>query len=131
MPTVDLHQRDYRRLALLGRAWNLDVSGAVTRLLDEFEAGAPSAGTPPTFDDQVSVHAVYADQRVDGLFDRRTKRLRITSGPLADRTYRTPSGAAVAVVGLHNRSVNPNRNGWSFWLINETGELLQTLRGPR
>ena len=130
MPTIDLHPRDFRRLALLGRAWNVDVSGAVSRLLDEFEAGAPSATTPAS-EEQVPVHAVYADQRVEGLFDRRTRRLRITSGPLADRTYRSPSGAAVAVVGMHNRSVSPNRNGWSFWLINETGELLQTLRGAR
>ena len=109
----------------------MDVSRAISRLLDEFEAGSSAATTPVVSEEQVPVHAVYADQRVDGLFDRRTKRLRITSGELADRTYRTPSGAAVAVVGVHNRSVNPNRNGWSFWVINETGDLLRTLRGAR
>lgn len=57
-----------------------------------------------------------------------TKRVEITSGVLAHRSYKSPSGAAVGVVQAYNPSVNPNRNGWSFWFVADSDLALQTMR---
>jgi hypothetical protein len=51
----------------------------------------------------------------------------IPSGP-GRGEYDTPSGAAVGVVKALNPHVNPNRNGWSFWTVTATGNLLQSIR---
>ena len=127
MPSVDVSDPDHRRLTLLARAWGTSPGLAVGRLLDSFEQ-EPASSPSPAGDAEVPIHAVYGKHRVEALFDRMTQQVKITSGPLAGSTYRSPSGAAVAVVGLYNRSVNPNRNGWSFWSVTGTGELLVTLR---
>jgi hypothetical protein len=120
---------DLRRLTLLARAWHVDLPNALRRVLDEFEgSGQEAAGTSAA---RVAIHAVYDGRRIDAMFDPASERVDITSGDLAGRSYRTPSGAAVEVVRTSNRSVNPNRNGWSFWTVSETGELLQTLRRAR
>jgi hypothetical protein len=121
---------DHRRLTLLARAWNTDTGGAVGRLLDHFE-GDPQPSRPPADDERVAVHALYSGERIDGFFDQRTEHLEIVTGALAGRVYRSPSGAAVAVVGLHNKGVNPNRNGWTFWTVTDTNDLLQTIRHQR
>ena len=121
---------DRRRLTLLARAWNTDLGGAVSRLLDHFE-GDPLPSRPTAGDERVAVHAVYSDERIDGLFDQHTEHLEIVTGALSGRVYRSPSGAAVAVVGLYKKGVNPNRNGWTFWTITDTNELLQTIRNAR
>jgi hypothetical protein len=39
-------------------------------------------------------------------------------------SFRSPTGAARAVVRHYNPSVNDNRNGWGFWQIDSGG-------GPR
>jgi len=130
MPELPVSTSVEQRVALLARAWGVTKGEAVERLLDEFQGGAEAA-CPVATAGGVPVHAVYGSTRVEGLFDPASNGLQITTGPLAGKAYRTPSGAAIAVVSLHNRAVNPNRNGWSFWLVSETGERLQTLRRTR
>ena len=116
-----------QRVALLARAWGITEGKAVERLLDEFQRGeAPRDPAPGP--GRVSVHAVYGGMRIEGRFDPASGGLDISSGPLAGTAYRSPSGAAIAVVSQQNRSVSPNRNGWSFWIVTESGERLQTLR---
>ncbi len=51
-------------------------------------------------------------------------RVEIVDGPLKSRSFKTPTGAARAVVRHYNPSVNDNRNGWGFWQIDNGG-------GPR
>ncbi len=79
-------------------------------------------------EDGVSVHAIYNGTRIDGRYHPATGKLEITSGVLARQVFKTPSGAAIAVVRAHNPGVKPNRNGWTFWVVTETGKLLQSLR---
>ena len=35
------------------------------------------------------------------------------------------------IVQQHSPEVNPNRNGWSFWIVSRTGKRLQTIRYER
>lgn len=75
----------------------------------------------------VEIHADYQEYRIEAYYDPSSRTVTIPSGP-GRGTYETPSGAAVAVVHGINPQVNPNRNGWSFWTVTATGELLQTIR---
>lgn len=78
---------------------------------------------------RVGVYVDYEGHRTRGNYDRDTKRIDITSGPLAGQSFKTPTGAARAVVAYYKPDVNPNRNGWSFWLLDDgSGGLLQTIR---
>lgn len=75
----------------------------------------------------VEVHVVYEGQRTDAFYDPSSRTVTITSGP-GRGVYETPSGAAVAVVQAAKPHINPNRNGWSFWTVTATGNLLQSIR---
>jgi hypothetical protein len=82
-------------------------------------------------DGKVPIHADYEGFRNNALFDPATERVDFVEGPLAGQSFKSPSGAAVAVVKHHNPDVDPNRNGWSFWTVSETGEWLQSLRNKK
>ena len=51
--------------------------------------------------------------------------MEIVDGPLKRKSFKTPTGAARAVVRHYHPSVNDNRNGWrGFWQVDNGG-------GPR
>ncbi|MFI0007248.1 DUF262 domain-containing protein [Streptomyces globisporus] len=75
----------------------------------------------------VEIHATYEGRRVDAYYDPASRVVRIPSGP-GQGEHETPSGAAVALVHALNPHVNPNRNGWNFWTVTATGQLLQNIR---
>jgi hypothetical protein len=132
MRSISVTDGVYDRIALLGRAWRYSDGEVIRRLLDEFSTpdrrtdGTNLPDTPA--DNGVPVHAVYEGTRIEGVFQPGTRQLDITTGVLAGRSFRSPSGAAIAVVQAHNPEVHPNRNGWSFWIVTESGKWLQTIR---
>lgn len=128
MKTIAVADAVYERVQLLARAWQISTGEVVGRLLDEFLADEARPDGTDSPDDRVPIHAVYDGNRIDGIYRVTTKRVDITSGVLSGRSYKSPSGAAIAVVQAHNPSVHPNRNGWSFWTITESGEMLQSIR---
>ncbi|MBB6414853.1 DUF262 domain-containing protein [Streptomyces sp. AK010] len=75
----------------------------------------------------VEIHAIYEGRRVDAHYDPSSRVVAIPTGP-GRGEYETPSGAAVAVVHALNPHVKPHRNGWSFWTVTATGQLLQSIR---
>ncbi|MGW0208998.1 hypothetical protein ACWDZ8_25420 [Streptomyces sp. NPDC003233] len=75
----------------------------------------------------VEIYAISESRRVNAYYDPSSRTVTIPSGP-GRGDYDTPSGAAVAVVRALNPHVNPNRNGWSFWIVTATGQLLQSIR---
>jgi hypothetical protein len=58
-------------------------------------------------------------------------RVEIIDGPLKGRSFRSPTGAARAVVREYNPRVNDNRNGWGFWQIDNGGGPRVWLRSIR
>lgn len=76
----------------------------------------------------IDIYAVYDDERIEAEFDPSNRTVLITSGFLEGWQYNTPSGAASAVVRRYRPNVDPNRNGWLFWLVAATGETLQSVR---
>jgi hypothetical protein len=131
---IELSAKVHADLSLLAQAWALSEGDAVGRLIDHFRgaATAPVSTSEPVGSgpdsNLVPVHADYDGVRVTGEYDKRTQAIRILDGISARRLYKSPSGAAIAVVSELNPSVNPNRNGWGFWTITATGELLQRMR---
>jgi hypothetical protein len=90
----------------------------------EHVAEVPSESGPRA----VPIHLVYDGLRIDAEFHASSHAVTIRSGPLRGRRFRTPSGAAVAVIQRLNPSVSPNRNGWITWVVDESGEFLQSIR---
>ncbi|MFB7753805.1 hypothetical protein ACFC18_30035 [Streptomyces sp. NPDC056121] len=127
---VQLDPATGQKVDLLARAWNTTPSDAVRRLVEHFEgssASAASSAQDTSSPALVPVHAFYAGKKVSGVYDRDNRGLTITDGPAAG-IYKTPSGAASAVLHALRPDVRPNRNGWSFWTVDATGEILQSIR---
>lgn len=116
----------YEQVTLLARAWAISVSDVVDRLLKDFRSMEAEAASAKAL--QVGVHAIYAGVRTEGMYDRASQSLTITTGPLAGKTFSKPSGAAVALVAALRPGVHPNRNGWSFWVESSSGKRLQAIR---
>lgn len=128
MATIEVDEQTYRSIAFAAKMAGSTAGQVVSRLVSESALPA-AAGTEETASDGVAIYADYEGRRTAAKFDPRTHRIDITSGPLTGRSYKTPSGAAIAVVRHHKPTVNPNRNGWGFWTLDDgSGRLLQTLR---
>lgn len=103
----------------------------VARLVAETATASPGPEAGEGGGETVEVFCDYEVHRTSGRFDRRTHRVDVTSGPLSGRSFKSPSGAAIEVVTHYKPTVNPNRNGWSFWVLDDgSGHLLQSLRRP-
>ncbi len=66
--------------------------------------------------DGVATYADYEGHRIHARYFT-PARVEITDGPLAGHSFKTPTGAARAVVRIYNPSVDDNRNGWTFWQL--------------
>lgn len=117
--------------------WSVERPGHLVPLRDlrdslepppDLEPGQSDAGAGGPTPDTVAIHVRYGGQRTDAVFDPATDEVTVTSGPLSGRTFSSPSGAAVAVVHEINPRVTPARNGWTFWVVDNTGKLLGTQR---
>lgn len=126
MQQITVSDAAYEQLTLLARAWAISVGDVVDRLLRDFRGTEAATGSSRA--QQVAVHAIYAGVRTEGMYDRVSQSLTITSGSLAGKTFSKPSGAAVALVAALRPGVHPNRNGWSFWVDSSSGKRLQAMR---
>lgn len=123
MPNVLLDDRTHEKLRVVAGVLGLTEAQAVGELIRRLEPRS-SAGD----DLRMAIHAVYKGARVEGLFDPKTNAVEITTGSLAGQRFVRPSPAAVAVVRSIDPAVSPARNGWNFWLITDTGAVLQSAR---
>lgn len=129
-PTIEIDDGTLRSLEFAARMADTTVGQVVARLVAQASAPPPDAArSEPRSASGVAVFADYEGHRTTGLYDPKTKRVDITSGPLQRTSYKSPTGAARAVVGHYKPKVNPNRNGWSFWTLDDgSGALLQSIR---
>jgi hypothetical protein len=132
LATIEIDDQTFSTLNFAARMAGVSIGEVVARLVSQ--AGSPPATLPelgakvvsaPT---GVKVYADYDGIRTYGTYNPITTRIDITSGPLAGRGFKTPTGAARAVVSQYKPGVSPNRNGWSFWTEDGSGAPLQTLR---
>ncbi|MGD9958137.1 hypothetical protein [Nocardioides sp.] len=129
-PSIEVDAATYRSLELAARLTGVSVGGVVSRLVAQaVEGPARDSPTPGVRPDKVSIYADYAGTRTHGEFESSSSQIQITTGPLAGTTYGTPSQAAVAVVQHYKPDVDPNRNGWTFWVLDDgSGARIQSIR---
>jgi hypothetical protein len=129
--TVEVDEQTYRSLEFAARVSNITPSEVVARLVAAASTPAPALGEAagPHSSEGVAVYADYEGHRTRAIYDRDTTRVDVTSGPLEGRSFKTPTGAARAVVAYYKPSVSPNRNGWWFWTLDDgSGRRLQVIR---
>jgi hypothetical protein len=126
MPDTHLTPSTHERLTDIASAWGVSEDAAIVKLIDHWK-GTTSA---PAVDsgDEVRIHALYGGQRADGIYRRSTKCIDVISGPGAGCVGLKPSPATAEVIKAVNPKVSPSRNGWSFWIINQNDQPLQTIR---
>ncbi|MFD3910089.1 hypothetical protein [Streptomyces sp. NPDC058603] len=115
----------HQQVALLARALGITAGETIAHLLHLYAQPAPE--TPARTNTLAPVYAIYQRRRIEGHFDRSTGALNIPTGPGAGQ-YKTPSGAARAVITALRPQVSPIRTGWTFWRLAETGAHLEVLR---
>jgi len=130
MPHIEVDEETYRNLAFAARVAGIEIGEVVTRLvaLPREPSTLELVGDEPT---SIPVYADYDGHRTRACFTPGPGRVEILSGPLAGSVYRTPSEAARAVVSERRPGVNPQRNGWTFWIETATGAPIQRLRHVR
>lgn len=131
MPNIEIDDVTLRALEFAARMANVSPGVIVTRLVDqaslspEAEVGSKSHPTDP----RVPIFVNYDGYRTGAKYDRATGRVDIVDGPLDGKSFKTPTGAARAVVSHYKPEVSPHRNGWSFWFIDDrSGRTLQSVR---
>ncbi|MFH8886711.1 hypothetical protein [Streptomyces californicus] len=122
---MELAEATHNQVALLALAWGVSQSEAVQRLVDHFQR--TSTPKKSRKEGMIDVHASYEGVRVEGFYDPAAESVTVPEGPAQGR-YKSPSGAAAAVLRAQNPKVSSSRNGWSFWIITDTGNPLQTIR---
>jgi hypothetical protein len=129
--TIQVDSRTFRELSLIAKTGGLTHGQAVAFLIEQFHRTSRSADAtqaPPT---GIPVYSTYQGQRVEGVFDATTGGLTVTSPPLPGKWFRSPSGAAKAVVANLKPGVTPNRSGYDFWFVTSTGKTLASVRSGR
>lgn len=95
------------------------------------QQGVAQLGDVPEAAEQyIEIYADYEGHRVRARYFKPT-RVEIVDGPLAGKSFRTPTGAARAVVRQYNPSVTDNRNGWTFWQIKDGAGSRASLQSIR
>ena len=128
MQTIQVSDTTYRALELAARLTGMTPGGVIERLVAQ-SAQEPTAPAVASNPEGVAVYADYNGERIKGVFDPVTTRIDITSGRVAGTKYKTPSAAARAVVESERPGVDSNRNGWTFWSLDDgSGRQLQAIR---
>jgi hypothetical protein len=130
VPHVDVDEETYEVIRLAALVAGVPEAEVVARAVRALPRSAPGAvpAVPPDPWSDVAIYSVYRGRRVDARFLPATRRVTVTSGPLAGNHYPTPSAAAGAVVALMNPGRETRANGWRFWRVVATNAHLDTVR---
>lgn len=125
MNTVEISDPTFHALQIAARLTNSTPSAIVEKLVaDAATPSTPSATATSADDNKIGVFADYNGERFRGLFDPQTASVTLTSGRLAGTRYKSPSAAARGVVESERPDVDSNRNGWTFWTIDDGSKRL-------
>ncbi|GAA1602842.1 hypothetical protein J3R03_007534 [Actinoplanes couchii] len=117
MATIEVDEYTKQAVVFAARVANLPEGAVIRRLIADLTAPEQTPPPPATeIADGIPIHADYEGHRVRARYIA-PARVEIVDGPLAGQSYRSPTGAARAVVRLYNPDINDNRNGWTFWQV--------------
>lgn len=128
MATIEVDEDTKRTVSFAARMAHLTEGAIIRRLI---ATSAWSDDEPPqAAAEGVAIYADYEGHRVHARYFG-PSRVEIVSGPLAGQSFKTPTGAARAVIRQFNPDVNDNRNGWNFWQIDEESGERRSLQSIR
>jgi hypothetical protein len=138
MPSINIDEETFRLLngtaQWSGRSVADLVQRAVQRFYSKAADHAESEDRTAKRDEQreglaVPIFMRYRHEETRAILHPGTGEVRITTGPLAEKSFGTPSGAAQAVVAHFAPNLNKTqRNGWRSWKLVENGALIETVR---
>lgn len=117
MATIEVDEAVKRTVSFAARMADVTEGEIVRRLI---AANSLEMDERDPRQEGVLIYADYEGHRTRALYFA-PARVEIIDGPLKGRSFRSPTGAARAVVHYYNPSVNDNRNGWAFWQIDNGG----------
>jgi hypothetical protein len=126
MAAIEVDDGVKRTVSFAARMADVTEGEIVRRLV---AASSLAAEEPDPGQKGVPIYADYEGHRTRALYFA-PARVEIVDGPLKGKSFKTPTGAARAVVRHYNPSVNDNRNGWGFWQLDNGGPRvwLQSIR---
>ena len=128
MATIEVDEDTKRTVAFAALMASLSESEIIRRLIASTTLADDVRSLPP--DQSTAIYADYEGHRVHARY-LAPARVEITDGPLAGRSFKTPTGAARAVIRLFNPDINDNRNGWTFWQIDGESGARRSLQSIR
>ncbi len=128
MATIEVDEDTKRTVAFAARMANLSEDAIIRRLIATSTLASNENARPSSRD--VAVYADYEGHRVHARFVE-PARVEIIDGPLAGQSFKTPTGAARAVVRHYNPDINDNRNGWTFWQLDTGSGARRSLQSIR
>src|SRR6185369_1931691 len=103
MATIEVDEYTKRTVLFAARMANLTEGGIIRRLI--MAEIQPVERSPRSTDHGVAVYADYEGHRIRARYFE-PARVEIIDGPLSGKSFKTPTGAARAVVRHYNPSVN-------------------------
>ncbi|MEV6847054.1 hypothetical protein [Actinoplanes sp. NPDC051411] len=128
MATIEVDEDTKQAVAFAAQMANLSENAIIRRLITASAQASSERAQPGNLD--VAVYADYGGHRVRARFVEPT-RVEIVDGPLAGQSFKTPTGAARAVVRHYNPDINDNRNGWTFWQLDTGSGARRSLQSIR
>lgn len=125
--TIEVDDDTKQTVSFAARMANLTEGGIIRRLI---AASTLPEENPPPVDSGVLIYADYEGHRVRARYFE-PARVEIIDGPLAGQSFKSPTGAARAVIRHYNPNINDNRNGWAFWQIADESGARMSLQSIR
>ena len=130
MGTIDIDERTHEMIRFAARTFGVAESEVIARFVRAFSRKPDDTPeVPRDLWEAVPIVAEYEGHRIEGLYLPATQRVTVTTEPLPHSHFKSPSGAARAIVTVLNpERTSPQTNGWKFWHLAETDERLEVLR---
>lgn len=127
MAIIEVDEYTKHAVSFAARMANLTEGGIIRQLI---AASTLPEESPQPADHGVTIYADYEGHRVRARYFE-PARVEIVDGPLAGQSFKSPTGAARAVVRHYNPGINGNRNGWAFWQIDDESGKRMSLQSIR
>jgi hypothetical protein len=124
---VAIDDETYQYVAFAARATGMTEAEVLARAVAALREAPLADARSDTWAER-PIYGEYRGQRVTALFLPATRRVTVTSEPLAGSDFRSPSAAASAVVAALNDGREMHRvNGMRFWRDVASGVRLEAL----
>jgi hypothetical protein len=126
MPSIEVDDESWRAISFAARVAGITEREVVRRMI---AANAADVTRDPP-DGTVPIYADYEGRRTHATYQS-PGRVQISDGPLKGMSFKSPTGAARAIIRQYNPGVNDSRNGWTFFYIDNGDDSRISLQSIR